>query len=136
LLKEHLLAQMRAAPLPNVLWRTQVVDGGEKGGAAAGETATVVLGLGSAVRDTLGAGASPSAATRRRREAEANELLFGGARKGSGKAPHACPGRELAIGVLLGLVGGLLEAGSLRPSASPTTLLLVDARPAQGRTSS
>jgi hypothetical protein len=136
LLKEHLLAQMRAAPLPNVLWRTQVVDGGEKGGAAAGETATVVLGLGSAVRDTLGAGASPSAATRRRREAEANELLFGGARKGSGKTPHACPGREMAIGVLLGLVGGLLEAGSLRPSASPTTLLLVDARPAQGRTSS
>jgi hypothetical protein len=51
--------------------------------------------------------------------------MWGGAwRGGDGpaelKTPHACPGYGLSTGVLMGLVAGLLTAGSLRASPSPT----------------
>ena len=129
LLKGPLLAQMRAAPVPNALWRTQLVDGKPWGGRlAAGEVVPVIVGIGSAVRDALGGDKRLPGTGGNGGEAAANRLLFGGARNGVGKAPHACPGREMAIGVLLGLVAGLLEAGSLRPTPSPTTLSLVEPR--------
>ena len=38
---------------------------------------------------------------------------------------HACPGYEMAIGVMLGMMTTLLLAGTLRPTASPTIVTLV-----------
>ncbi|ANW00451.1 Dyp-type peroxidase [Bradyrhizobium icense] len=49
-------------------------------------------------------------------------LLFGGNRREKGHPTHACPGYEMAIGVMLGMLAGLLEWARLRPTMSPMEL--------------
>jgi hypothetical protein len=66
----------------------------------------VVLGLASAMKD-------PDAPS---------TLMFGG---DPGKAPHACPGYEMAVGVLCGMLAALLAAGQWRTTGSAMQLLLV-----------
>ena len=39
-------------------------------------------------------------------------------------ATHACPAYAMAMGVLLGIISALLEAGTLRPTPSPTGIIL------------
>jgi hypothetical protein len=56
-------------------------------------------------------------------------LMFGGSRVTSKdpdalKSLHACPGYAMGTGVLLGLIAGLLDAGTLRPTGSPVLLML------------
>ncbi len=60
-------------------------------------------------------------------------LMFGGARTAKGacerdplETVHACPGYEMAIGVLLGMITTLLLAGTLRPTASPTIVSVLN----------
>jgi len=53
-----------------------------------------------------------------------HELMFGGARQGKLKTPHACPGYGMGLGVMLALIGELLDAGTLRPTGSPVLLML------------
>ncbi len=52
--------------------------------------------------------------------------VFGGDRSQPGHPTHACPGYEMAIGVMLGAVSAVLEAGAYAATASP---LVVNLRP-------
>jgi len=112
-LREPLLRTMAVDPVADGIWRTVAQDHMLRGvEVKAGDV--VWLGLGSALSD--GPGDLQTA----------EDLLFGGALQlGSERyAPHACPGRELAVGTLLGALAALLMAGQWAPTSSPTTLSL------------
>ena len=52
--------------------------------------------------------------------------MFGGRRAEPGDQDagptHACPGRNVAMGVLLGVLAAVLDRSDLRPSDTPTAL--------------
>ncbi len=101
-LRKPLLETMGLRPVPDMLWRTA------KGEAASREVRAdnrVVVGIVSALRD----GADEA-------------LMFGGE---LGETPHACPGRDMATGVMLGTISALLAAGTIRPTGSPLTFTLL-----------
>ncbi len=104
-----LFKTMRERPIPEMLWRCPV----EAGKVVLDESRKVVLGIASALTD-------PKAS---------DMLMFGGSRETSNdpaaiKTLHACPGYEMGTGVLLALIAGLLDAGTLRPTGSPVLLML------------
>ena len=111
-LRKPLLGQMRKSPVPEVIWR-------EAPNASAGtdgeEPPKTVLSIVAVMQD----------------DAADDRLMFGGARTPNGSKPdplaavHACPGYEMAIGVMLGMIGTLLLAGTIRPTASSTIVNLV-----------
>jgi Dyp-type peroxidase family len=108
-----LVLAMAANPVADGIWRTaaQAADlQGEK--IARGDI--VWLGLGAALADKPGDVQA------------AEDLLFGGTWKTGGDrdTPHACPGRSLAIGALLGALAALLRAGDWAATPSPAVLLL------------
>lgn len=95
-------------PFPYVLHRTAVRDttlGSEQ--VKAGER--VVLGIASATREQPGG----------------SEVLFGGDYDEQDPPTHACPGRKMAFGTILGIASALLRAGELRPEGSSALLLKV-----------
>jgi len=102
-----------AKPVPSAVWRVARQHTQLRGVAvAAGET--VVVGLTSATHD-----------------GEDHFTAFGGRRPAKlpeGRkqlAPlHACPGYDMSMGVLQGVLAAVLEAGTLRPTPSPTVLNL------------
>jgi hypothetical protein len=108
---ERLMETMSEKPIPETIWRT-AVNGAKVNGTAPSEGAPdkmVILGLASAMKD----GADRS-------------LMFGGSRSDKeNKTVHACPGYGMAVGVLLGMFSGLLEAGELRPTGSTVQLTLI-----------
>jgi hypothetical protein len=109
MLRKALLAQMRAYPAPELVWR-------EPPGSTGEHAHKTVIGLAAAMQDP-----------------EAHDLLmFGGSRASDDPAlaalhtPHACPGYGMAMGVMLGMATAiLLTKGTLRPTASPTILSIV-----------
>ena len=104
-LRQALLATMRQRPVPEMLWRTPV-RGGQPDFAPGHR---VVLGIASALTD-------PDAP---------DELMFGrDAPAAKQPTVHGCPGYEMATGVLLAMLSGLLNAGTLRPTGSPVLLIL------------
>ena len=104
-LREALFATMRERPVPEMLWRTPV----RRGEPDCAPGSRVVLGIASALTD-------PDAP---------NELMFGRDERGAEQATvHGCPGYEMAMGVLLAMIAGLLNAGTLRPTGSPVLLIL------------
>jgi hypothetical protein len=102
LLVREMLRSLARGPQPDILHRRTVRPKSLAGGAVmakAGET--IVVSLGSAVQET------PAAV----------DLLFGGtyyADKSGARPQHACPGKEAAIGVMLGLVVTLLARQELK----------------------
>ncbi len=102
-LRTPMVLSMQNAPVPDMLWRTETPD--PKTGAGR----HVVVGILSAAHEDRERGDLDEA------------LLFGGERKTTSKTPatHACPGRYMATGVMLGVLSAILEAGSLR-AAGPT----------------
>ena len=117
-LRSDLIRTMAVDPVADGIWRT-VKGSTSLGGVEVEDGDVVWLGLGSALSahpDDLPA---------------AEELLFGGALDANspGHAPHACPGRGLAMGALLGALAALLLAGHWSTTASPTTLMLKPALP-------
>ncbi len=50
--------------------------------------------------------------------------IFGGKRSATPHPTHACPGYEMAIGVMLGVLAGLLEIATLGPTMTPMALRL------------
>lgn len=97
-LRPLLFETLRQRPVPEMLWRTRP-DGGK-----------VVLGIASVLTD-------PDVP---------DEMMFGGSCDAASPVhtPHACPGYGMGTGVLLALVAGLLDAGTLRPTGSPVLLML------------
>lgn len=96
-LADALLKTMRQQPVPETIWRLP---------ADPEATQRVVLGLASAMKDP---DAPPT-------------LMFGG---DPTQALHACPGYEMAVGVLCGMLAALLAAGQWRTTGSTMQLLLV-----------
>jgi Dyp-type peroxidase family len=112
-LREPLIRTLAVDPVADGIWRTVARPHDFHGvKVAAGDI--VWLGLGSALADGTGDLQT------------AEDLLFGGALPPESEryAPHACPGRDLAVGTLLGALAALLMAGQWAPTASPTTLSL------------
>lgn len=110
-LRKTLMATMRRRPVPEMLWRSPVV----KGAVAFADDERIVLGIASALTDPQ----------------VPDELMFGGSRD-AGSAfhtVHACPGYHMGVGVLLALLAGLLDAGTLRPTGSPVLLMLTPDAP-------
>jgi len=105
-LREPLVAQMRREPVPGIIWR-------EKPGTtmATGdpEPPKLALGLHGLMND-----------------ADAETLMFGGALDASHPlfGVHACPGHGMAIGVLLGVLSALLNAGTLKRTPSSTIVMI------------
>ena len=114
-LRESLIRTMAEDPVADGIWRT-VKQPHLFRGVDVENGDVVWLGLGSALAGL------PEA----QRMAMAEDLLFGGAWQpgATDGPPHACPGRGLAIGVLLGALAALLLAGQWATTASPTTLSL------------
>ncbi|MBO9650683.1 MAG: Dyp-type peroxidase [Variovorax sp.] len=116
-LRGGMMNTMRKRPVPEQLWRCPVVNGQVVGArdSEPGEDQRIVLGIASALTD---AGAP-------------DEMMFGGSRDPSSPVAteHACPGYGMGVGVMLGLMAGLLEAGTLRPTGSPVLLMLTQPRP-------
>jgi Dyp-type peroxidase family len=109
-LRAPLLATMRKRPVPEMLWRSPV----GKNGVDKDPKNRVVLGIASSLTD----------------KAAPDELLFGRDRPGESPTVHGCPGYEMAMGVLLAMIAGLMKAGSLRPTGSPVLLILTPGSPA------
>ncbi|HSW03100.1 hypothetical protein [Aquabacterium sp.] len=109
---EPLMQTMRKRPVPEMLWRCPVRDGQ----VVFDEKQRVVLGIASALTDP----------------AVGHELMFGGSRDPDSEiwGLHACPGYGMGVGVMLALIAGLLEAGSLQPTGSPVLLMLTPRPPA------
>lgn len=129
LLRAALLAQMRKSPVPEMIWRE---DPQAPAPAPGQEPPKTVLGLFAAMKN----------------EAAHDSLMFGGAwapsctPAGTAASPastgrkepaqptglatvHACPGYEMALGVMMGMTTAILLAGSIRPTPSPTIANLV-----------
>ncbi len=107
-LERALVATMQLRPLPYILHRT-VTRSTRLGGVDLAPGDRVVLGLLSGTRQ---------------RRPDDGEILFGGTYGGDNA--HACPGRELAMGVMLGTLTSLLDFGRYRSEAP---LLLSTLRP-------
>lgn len=104
---------MHLRPVPEMIWRTAVNDA-TLGGMPVKRGEPVVLSLVSALHGKLETGQRDLS------------FVFGGDRTGAAPVPaHACPGYAAAMGVLLGVLGALVEyEGSMRPGAAPLVLTL------------
>lgn len=104
-----LLRTMQLRPVPEVVWRTATVPV-QLGAVAVEPNERVVVGLVSACHQALVADRTDVCP------------VFGGDRRSAPERPHACPAAEAAVGVLLGMVAGLLEAGPVGPTPAPLTV--------------
>jgi hypothetical protein len=101
-LVREMLAALALSPQPDILHRRAVRPKSLAGGAVLAKPGeTVVVSLGSAAAD----------------QPRAVDFLFGGsyyADKSGHRAQHACPGKEAAVGVMLGLFVTLLSQETLK----------------------
>lgn len=105
-------------PVPENKWRLVVDPQATLGGTRVGRDdgpVKLVLGLQSAAADQAARGIADS------------HIPFGQAHAGA-PTPHGCPGRSLALGVLLGLVAGVIETVRLQESGAR---LVVEISPRQ-----
>jgi cytochrome P450 len=99
---------MKAAPAPDLLHRVAIRDT-KLGTHDIRSGDRLVLGIGSAARDEPGKA----------------RLLFGGDYKGAKTVTaHACPGQEMAWGVMLGVIATLLSHTRLQPETGRLKLRL------------
>jgi Dyp-type peroxidase family len=108
-LKDPLRHTMQLRPVPEVTWRiaakphrlgdVDVVPGDK-----------IVNAIVSATQELLAADTTDV------------EPIFGGNRRNATHHTHACPAYQMGMGVLLGIVTGLMEAGPVWPTPAPLTL--------------
>lgn len=115
-LRKPLLDALMARPTPEVVWRTAREDHALQG-VDIREGDRLIVGIASVTQADLAA------------EVRDAYTVFGGSRTpgdwpGDTAPLHACPGYSMGLGVMLGLLSALLDAGTLRPTASPNTLVL------------
>jgi hypothetical protein len=105
-----LMVAMQKRPVPDIVWRTAKVKH-DLGPVSVQAGEKLAIGIVSATQESLAA-----------RKLDVFPV-FGGKRVVDG-ATHACPAYDAGMGVLLGMVSGLLEAGTLKPSPLPLTVYL------------
>jgi hypothetical protein len=94
-------ATISRAPVPECKWREAASDGVTLGTHRLRKDTKVVLGLASAAAEFP----------------EDTHIWFGMAAHGDA-TPHGCPGRDMALGVLLGVLAALSETVTLRPTGA------------------
>jgi hypothetical protein len=112
-LMPELIRTLQLRPVPELTWRKAVTP--HRLGSVdvlAGET--VVIGIVSASQQHLRDGESD--------EQHLYPVFGGNRREASNASTHACPGYEMAIGVMLGVLTGLMLAVHLQPTLNPLTL--------------
>jgi hypothetical protein len=121
-LLDPLARTMQLRPVPELTWR-RALKTHNLNNVAVQPGETVVVGIVSALHeDFLRERRLPDGDPKGDRDLSP---VFGGWRDGSESAPtHACPGYEMAMGVLLGMLAGLMLSARLRPTLSPMTLRL------------
>lgn len=100
LIRGPMIAAMQGEPMPPAIWRTALNDyqiGNPPIQVRASDL--LYINLDSATREDLQNGVSDPIP------------IFGGDRSQNPHPTHACPGRQAAMGVLLGTLAGTLEAG-------------------------
>lgn len=115
-LRKPLIDALMSRPAPDSVWRT-VREDHRLMGVDLREGDRLIVGITSATQADLMA---------RLRDVY---TVFGGSRTpgdwpGEVAPRHACPGFSMGIGVMLGLFSALLDAGTLRSTGSPNTLML------------
>lgn len=115
-LESRIAAAMQLSPAPDFLWRT-ATETHFLGDVAIAAGERVLLCLQSATQGEVAAGR------------DGIDLVFGG-RRGSGQPAHACPGRAMGMGTLLGIFAGLFASATMRVVPAPLTLELSSLRSA------
>lgn len=115
-LRKPLTDALMGRPAPESVWRTARKDH-RLAGVDIREGDRLVVGIASATQADLAAGNRD------------HYTVFGGSRTagdwpGEAAPLHACPGYSMGMGVMLGLFSALLDAGTLRSTSSPNTLVL------------
>ncbi len=100
---------LQLRPVPEVVWRIALKQH-RLGTVTIEEGETVVVGIVSAMQEA------------RLDDVDDVYPVFGGNRGAKPHPLHACPGYAMAMGVMLGVVAGLLEAARPRPTLSPFAL--------------
>lgn len=114
-LLEPLMRTMQHRPVPDMVWRTAVKEHDLGNLVKVRIDDKIVVGIGSATQEDLARNAPPDVFP-----------VFGGKRDAADPAAptHACPAYAMTMGILLGTISALLEAGTLYPTPSPTGLQL------------
>jgi len=97
-------------PVPELVWRTALVQH-SLGPVEVRPGDRIVVSIVSATQECLN-----------KEDDEGLYLIFGGNRRKKDHPTHACPGYDMAIGVMLGMLAGLLGSARLRPTMSPVQL--------------
>jgi hypothetical protein len=112
-IRTRILSAMQQGPVPAVLHR-QVVQHAQLGAVALVPGDRVVAALGTVAADNAS----------KEQPVQDFDVMFGG-RYGADKAPvHACPGREMAIGAMMGIAWALLEQHDIRRVSDVNALKL------------
>ncbi|MFT7722277.1 MAG: Dyp-type peroxidase [Roseateles sp.] len=107
-LRPALVATLNQHPTPFQVWRKARVAH-RLGRVDVAPGRVLVVGLGSATQQ----------------DPRRHHLAFGGDRADpEGPPPHACPGYGMGMGVMLGVIAAVLDAGVLRPTGAPTVLAM------------
>jgi hypothetical protein len=114
-LEDPLKRTLQKRPVPDIVWRTAKVKH-DLGPVAVQPGERIVVGIVSATQEALAGG-----------EVDVYPV-FGGKRSAGeateGDPTHACPAYKAAMGVLLGMISALLDAGTLRPHPMPLVVVL------------
>lgn len=125
---------LQLRPVPELVWRT-ALSATQVGGMRIEPGDKVVVSLVSVTQQALSEGvpaneqardqAAPGTPLSPQCKAElALYPIFGGNRRAPKYPTHACPGYEMAMGVMLGFLAGLFDTATLRPTLSPMSLRL------------
>lgn len=109
-LMPRLAKSMLLHPTPELVWRTALLPH-SLGAVEIRPGDRVVVSIVSATQECL-----------KNDDPSGLYFIFGGNRHEAGHPTHACPAYDMAIGIMLGMLSGLLEFAQLRPTMSPQQL--------------
>lgn len=111
-LADELVQTMQLRPVPELTWR-KATGRHNLGNVEVQPGETVVIGIVSATQQSL---------LREEKGPDALYPVFGGNRRTANAPTHACPGYDMAMGVLYGVLAGLMLGARLQPTLSPLVL--------------
>ena len=107
-LRPTLIATLNQRPTPFQIWRRALSDH-SLGGVPVAAGRPVIASLGSATQ----------------KDPQRHHLIFGGdCADPNGRPTHACPGYGMAMGVMLGVIAAVMDAGVMRFTGAPTVVAL------------
>jgi Dyp-type peroxidase family len=120
-LEPELMRAMQTRPVPDLVYRTAQARS-ELGGATITRGERVVVLIASATQELAAKG-----------QVDDVYPVFGGDRRVEPHPTHACPAYAMGMGVLLGMISAVVEAGTLAPTDNPLGMVLTPAVSPVGR---